>query len=134
MQRFPNAYLSHSPSPDLTPEEVVKIQLDALQNNDLMGDNAGIRAAWNFASPSNRIMIGTIEQFIGLVKNPLYSPMIGFERAEVGRAIIHEREAQVAARLYRGKRGLAAYVFVLSRQQDVPYRNCWMTDSAFRLD
>jgi len=42
------------PSPNFSPQDVVKIQLDALQNNDLLPKDFGIQVAYRFASPENR--------------------------------------------------------------------------------
>jgi hypothetical protein len=39
------------PHPDLSPEEVVRIQLTALKYNDIPQRNAGIAKAYEFASP-----------------------------------------------------------------------------------
>ena len=61
------------PKPELTPDQVVKIQLEGLQNNDLTRDNMGIRICFNFASPGNKIITGPIGNFIKLVKTPSYS-------------------------------------------------------------
>lgn len=122
----------YEPSPDLEPDEVVKIQLDALQNDDLTPDNAGVRAAFRFASPENREQTGPIDRFIRLVKNPLYTPLIGFERAEVGIMLILGDYAQQRVRVMNAKKGAATYVFTLSRQYAAPYEGCWMTDNVVR--
>lgn len=128
-------YLSpyvYEPSPDLDPDEVVKIQLDALQNNDLTDDDDGIRTAFRFASPGNQEVTGPLERFVDLVKNPLYAPLIGFERAEVGIMLILGDYAQQRVRVINARKGITTYVFTLSRQADAPYEGCWMTDNVVR--
>lgn len=120
------------PTPDLGPDDVVKIQLDALQNNDLTPDNEGIRLAFRFASPQNQEVTGPIDRFIHIVKQADYAPMIGFERAEVGVMLILGDYAQQRVRVINSKRGSATYVFTLSRQQESPYAGCWMTDTVLR--
>jgi hypothetical protein len=121
-------HLSLTPDPYLSPADVVKIQLDALQNNDLMPNNAGIRTAWNFASPANRAATGPLDRFIELVKNPPYMPIVGFEWAELTQVLIRRGQAQLAARLFHPHFDEAIYAFILSIQEAAPYYGCWMTD------
>jgi len=61
------------PNPELTPDQVVKIQLEGLQNNDLSKNNLGIRICFTFASPGNKIITGPIGNFVKLVKTPAYN-------------------------------------------------------------
>ncbi len=120
------------PNPELTPDQVVKIQLEGLQNNDLTDDNLGIRICFNFASPGNRIITGPIENFIKLVKTPTYRALIGFERAEFSLVTVKGRSAQQAVRIIHTNGETAVYAFVLSKQDEDPYRDCWMTDAVIQ--
>ena len=119
------------PIPDLQPEHVIRIQLDALQNNDLLRYNTGIRIAFNFASPANRVFTGPLPHFIDMLKNPLYSPLIGFERADLSPIMIIGDVAQQRVHIKR-KDEHAVFTFLLSRQTEPPYQNCWMVDSVIR--
>ena len=110
------------------------MQLDALQNNDLSPGNEGIRRAWNFASPANRTAIGPVERFIALVKNPLYTHLIGFESAELGQMVIQDDRAQQVVRLHYRKGKTFLFVFMLSRQSETPYAGCWMTDAVIPVE
>lgn len=117
------------PNPELTPDQVVKLQLEGLQNNDLTDDNQGIRICFRFASPDNQVITGPIENFIKLVKNPIYKYLIGFERAEFSLMTIKGRTAQQAVRLIHTNGTSAVYVWILSKQDEPPYHNCWMSDA-----
>jgi hypothetical protein len=125
---YPRPAQLPAPNPDLSPRDVVTIQLEALQNNDLYRHDGGIRLAFEFASPDNRSFIGHVERFIELVKNPLYRPLIGFQRATIGGVLILGGHAQVQVDLVDGRGEPARYVWSLSRQEDAPYEDCWMTD------
>jgi len=57
------------PTPALTPAEVVRIQLEALRNND--EQNRGIEVAFRFASPANRAKEGLNNQDFGGCSSPL---------------------------------------------------------------
>ncbi len=59
------------PNPELTPEQVVKTQLEGLQNNDLSRDNTGIRICFNFASPATTLSLARLGILSSCLKRPL---------------------------------------------------------------
>jgi len=123
------------PSPALTPADVVRLQLDSLQNDDLLPDNLGVRMAYRFASPSNKTAVGSHEDFLHLMRhNPAYQPMIGFEHAELGTLAYSVFGDQVRQRVWLHRRGkiTAVYCYVLSKQTANPYVGCWMVDAVIR--
>ena len=65
-----------TPSPEISPEQVVQFQVNALQHNDDPQTDAGIERAFRFASPSNKTAIGPLEKFARIVKSAAYSPML----------------------------------------------------------
>lgn len=135
MFNLPQHDFNPVPTPTLTPTEVVCLQLDALQNNDLMPADEGIRMAYRFASPEVRAVIGEHGDFLRLLKaNPLYRPMIGFERAELGTPAYNLFGDQVRQRVWLHRRtgGAAVYCYVLSKQTIEPYTGCWMVDAVIR--
>ena len=58
------------PKPELTPEQVVEIQVEALRKNDVPTPDAGIATTFRFASPGNRKVTGPLERFAPIVKAP----------------------------------------------------------------
>jgi len=129
---YPRPIALPEPNPDLSPREVVMIQLEALQNNDLYEDDGGIRIAYRFASPGNRTYTGPVEHFIDLVKRPSYRPIIGFQRASLGPMLILGAHAQVRVDLVDADGVNLHYVWSLSRQAEMPHIGCWMTDGVMR--
>jgi hypothetical protein len=119
------------PHRDLTPEQVVQVCLDALQNDDLLPAHESIRFAFNFVSPAHREFVGPVETFIAIIKNPLYRDLGGFERAELSDAVRVGDVAQQRVRLIH-KQHRAVYTFILSRQIDTPFHDCWMIDAVIR--
>jgi hypothetical protein len=115
------------PDPSLTPEQVVRIQLEALEGND--EDDRGIALAFRFASPANRQSTGPIERFTAMLKGPLYSPMLGFIEAEYGNTGVRGESARVKVKLFGTGGQVIVYVFYLSKQTEDPYSDCWMTDA-----
>ena len=57
------------PSPNLQPEKIISIQLNALKDNNNPYLNSGIEQTWEFAHPSNRKFTGPLSNF----KNMMYS-------------------------------------------------------------
>ena len=64
------------PDPSIAPEEVVAIQMKALQFNDNPEPDFGIAQTWNFAHPRNRAMTGPLSRFAGMLKGPAYGQML----------------------------------------------------------
>ncbi len=83
------------PDPSLSPEDVVSIQIEALQQNDTPYEDRGIEVTFNFASPSNKRMIGPLERFKAMVRNPVYGPMIDHRSAEYQNVKVEGDFAQV---------------------------------------
>ncbi|HYO88486.1 MAG TPA: DUF4864 domain-containing protein [Candidatus Limnocylindrales bacterium] len=131
LQRLPA--LAFEPDAALPPEDVVKIQLDLLQNDDLLPYNAGLRAAYAFASPASRSTSGPFERFIALLETPGYAPLIGFTQAQLDQMIASKRKAYQRAHVLQRSGEWVTYLFILSRQQEPPYIGCWMTDAVIRV-
>src|SRR5437667_11630954 len=81
MQRNTLQHYHLQPSPELSPEQVIKIQIKALKNNNSFDRDNGIEAAFVFASPENKTYTGPIERFARMVRNPLYIPMLNYKSA-----------------------------------------------------
>ena len=62
------------PNPCLNPSDVVRVQLNAMQQNG--PSNFGIEVTFRFASPSNKRFTGPLKRFIQLVKNPSYKHLL----------------------------------------------------------
>jgi hypothetical protein len=123
------------PKPGLTPSQVVRIQLDALQRNDEPKPESGTETAWNFASPGNKQSTGPLPRFIRMVHNPTYEPMINHRSYRLGQVkLVNQRIAVINAALNSADGTPVFYRFQLSRQQGGPYDGCWMTDAVTPLD
>ena len=120
------------PSPDLSPADVVRIQVEALQANDDPHPDAGIEAAFRFASPGNRAATGPLPRFARMVKGPVYGDMIDAARAEFGRVAVDGDRAAQRVTLFHDDGRRATYVFGLSVQEGGDCDGCWMTDSVVR--
>jgi len=123
------------PTPDstLSPAEVVRLQVQALGDNDDPYEGAGIEAAFNFASPANKEATGPLAQFRTLFDTPQYRPRIDHQGATDSEPKIEDGGAQVGVMLTTEEGTRVGYLFQLSKQTTPPHEGCWMTDAVQRV-
>lgn len=114
--------------PTAPPERVVRLQLEALQRADDPEPNAGIARAWEHASPDNKRMIGSIENFINVVRSPDYAPMLNCRSFDVSQTATDGKRAELIAAVTDEADTTYFYLFRLSRQTDARHHDRWMTD------
>lgn len=119
---------AQGPNPTLSPRDVVRIQMAALQHNDSPTPDHGITVAYRFASPQNRAYTGPLPQFATMIHNN-YGDMLNWIKADYAPIIRHGDQAFELVTLVTARHTKAEYVFVLSRQTDAPHKGCWLTDS-----
>ena len=90
---------AQEPAPDLTPRQVVKAQLAAMQRNDQPAPDAGIRTAFRFASPYNREMTGPVERFIEMVKQPGYDALLNHRQSSLSDTTKKGNQARIKVHL-----------------------------------
>ena len=116
------------PVPELSPGEVIRIQLEALRHNDER--DRGIEVALRFASPANRANTGPLSRFARMIKQGPYALMLDFRKASYGMVEVRDEQARQHVTL-TGPHARVSYWFHLSRQSDAPYADCWMTDTVY---
>jgi len=126
-----NELADRYPVPELSPDEVVGIQMAALQANN--EDDFGITIAFRFASPTNRRNTGPEERFAGIIRTPSYAPMLNSTSFEARTIEANDSAAFVAVRVMSADGRGAAYVFALSRQDGGAFEDCWMTDGVLLI-
>ena len=121
-----------APLPSIDPQEVVDIQLKAMQRNDQPYEDHGIEVAFRFASPSNKESTGPLKEFIELVNTETYQSLLNFQRYGLDDIVIKGDKALQKVTLIDADDQPVVYYFQLSLQQEEPYANCWMTDEVVR--
>ena len=116
------------PDPGLSPGDVIRIQLEALRHND--HQDRGIAVAFRFASPANRANTGPLSRFIAMIEQGPYALMLDFREADYGPVETVANQARQRITL-TGARASMTYWFILSRQSEAPYADCWMTDAVY---
>jgi hypothetical protein len=122
------------PAPSLTPRDVVSAQLEALQRaggNDQAADRA-MAAAYAFASPRNKAGVGSLEDFSSMVRGS-YADMVAHDQVILTIVRQGPTQAAIAAALLTDGRQPRNYMFILARQTEGEYTDCWMTDAVLPL-
>ncbi|WP_299825894.1 DUF4864 domain-containing protein [uncultured Pontibacter sp.] len=120
------------PDKTLTPRQVVRIQMRALQEND--HQDSGIITVFNFSSPKNKMHIGPLNQFRLIVRDPAYRTMLNFKSYKTGQLVITEDKAYQLV-VITGRDGTKdAYLFILAKQRKGTYKGCWMTEGIARME
>jgi hypothetical protein len=105
------------PSPAYGPDEVIRLQLEALAANDDPHMNAGIEVAFRFASPANKQVTGPLARFIAMVHTALYRPLLNHRAVRYGMLRVEDDHAVQTVIVTAREGDVVAYVFMLSRQQ-----------------
>ncbi len=122
------------PNRNLSPADVIRIQIGALGRNDIPHENAGIEITFLFASPRNKLVTGPLPRFIQLVSNPVYRPMLNHRQAEYGPLQVEGVNATQPVILIASDGQRVGYLFTLSRQDGGTCDGCWMTDGVIRFE
>jgi hypothetical protein len=121
--------LPSGPEPGLSPEQVVQVQLTAMNAND--ADDRGLARVFQFASPHNREATGPLQRFVRIVRLPPYHVMLDHHDARIGPV---EKPQADAAWVYVTVRDrferVFAFRFALRLQpKGQADAGCWMTDA-----
>ena len=141
------------PCSQLSPETALRAQYTALQNNgDLPFNSEGVRACFEFASPSNRAATGPLERFAQMLHSgyPVMldaSATIAVERVPPsalhaqlgdGHAVFLVEYRRPSASTVVGDRELQHFAWMMELQGvgcGVPeLHGCWMTSGVMPLD
>ena len=115
------------PNPELQANEIVSLQLMAMQQNDV--SNHGIEITFRFASPQNKVQTGPLSNFITLVKSPSYHPLLNHIDATFLNLKVEGNVAIQEVIITTSKGTRKGFRFLLSLQQGEQFKNCWMTDA-----
>lgn len=121
---------SSMPSPELLPAQVVEIQLAALQFNDRPIRDAGIAAAFRFASPENRKVTGPVARFAQIVRAPGYAALIDHRVAGYGVLVVQGDLAVRRVTVVAADGRASEFEFRLSKD---PASGCWYTDGVIPI-
>lgn len=117
--------LPHVANPNLLPEEVVERQITALQASNATPDE--LKICYALAAPSNRQVTGPYENFAAMVSQSPYDRLITATTWQMGSTTIEGDFAATLVTTMNPDGAPAAFRFVMEKQAEEPYSNCWMT-------
>ena len=116
------------PTPDIAPEEVVKIQLTSLMNNNQPYANAGIEQTWEFAHPSNRAFTGPIKRFTRMMYAPSYAVMLDHKKHDILEVKLEDNTAYFFIELTSSDGQMFGFKWTLEKvKEEGIFKDCWMT-------
>ena len=116
------------PTPAINPEEVVKIQLSSLMNNNEPYLNAGIEQTWEFAHPSNRAFTGPIQRFTQMMYAPSYAVMLDHKKHDIIEVKLDKNIAYFFIELTSTDGKIFGFKWTLEKvKEDGGFKDCWMT-------
>lgn len=117
------------PAPSITPDQVVAIQLQALQRNDQPEPDFGIRQTWAFAHPNNRAMTGPLERFAAMIKTGGYEAMINHASHRITQVAAGDGWAQFEVLLEDSRGRVLGFQWMVKKVLDGRFSDCWMTSA-----
>lgn len=109
------------PEPELTPQQVVKRQLEAIRASK--GTSDGLATAFEFSSAAHQ------EKMALLIRGARYQALLNFEKAEFGPARIEGMDARQIVSLYDGKGQVRMFLFDLRKQTSGPDKGRWLIEA-----
>ena len=116
------------PSPEINPEDVVKVQLSSLMNNNEPYLNAGIEQTWEFAHPSNRAFTGPIQRFTQMMYAPSYAVMLDHKKHDIIEVKLDNNVAYFFIELTSIDGKMFGFKWTLEKvKEEGGFKDCWMT-------
>lgn len=119
-----------APHTERTPEDVLKIVLEALADNDDPHEDAGLRTAFNFASPRFRTRVGgSLEEFVQELTDPINAPLVDHDENRRGRLDVDGDDASERVIVTGDGGDTNTYEFFMRKVAGGKYDGCWMLDA-----
>jgi hypothetical protein len=122
-----------TPDPSWTPTEVVEIVLSGMASNDTPSADAGIKQAFEFASPRNKQATGPLWHFKAIVKQRDYAPLLNHTSRDIGDVVLDGDRASIPLVVVGPSGEVAGFMWTLSKQAEGEFPDSWMTDGVVRV-
>jgi hypothetical protein len=118
------------PNIEIEPDQVVKIQLNGLMNNDEPNLDYGIKQTWEFAHPSNKKYTGPLPRFINLLKSESYKMLINHLDSEIIEVFKSSNQYGFEITILGNDKKYYKFQWVVEKYYDEgPLKDCWLTTS-----
>jgi hypothetical protein len=116
------------PNSSILPAEVIKIQLDALMNNDSEFKDSGIEQTWNFAHPNNKKNTGPLPNFKMMIKGNSYQMLLNHLSHTITEIGSSDKWAQFEVVILDNEKIYHKFNWQVEKfTMDGPLQGCWLT-------
>ena len=115
------------PNKKLGPYDVVKIQLEALKNNNK--DDNGIKQTWLFAHPDNKKITGPYERFRIMIYGQQYKFLLNHSSHKINLITNSPNRFIYRIEILSDKKQLFFYEWHVQKGSEEKCKNCWFTSA-----
>ena len=116
------------PNNSILPVDVVKIQLEALMNNDEEFEDSGIEQTWNFAHPNNKKNTGPLPNFKMMIKGNSYQMLLNHLSHTITELGSSENWAQFEVIILDKDKIYHKFNWQVEKfSMEGPLQGCWLT-------
>ena len=115
------------PAKNLSAYEVVKIQLNALMNNNESKQNDGIKQTWIFAHPENKKFTGPYERFEKMILSNQYKILLNHVSHKINLITDSKNKNIYSIELIAKNKIIYFYEWHLEIGSTEKCNNCWFT-------
>ena len=115
------------PTKNLSAYDVVKIQLNALKNNNESKKNDGIKQTWIFAHPENKKFTGPYERFEKMILSNQYKILLNHVSHKINLITDSKNKNIYSIELITKNKKTFLYEWHLEKGTTEKCDNCWFT-------
>ena len=117
-----------TPNNMILPEEVIKIQLIGLMNNDEKFKDSGIEQTWNFAHPENKKNTGPLPNFKMMIKSRSYQMLLNHLNHTITNVGSSDKWAQFEVIILDKEKIYHKFNWQVEKYtKEGPLKDCWLT-------
>ena len=116
-----------SPNEKLLPYDVVKIQLEALKNNNKSDE--GIKQTWLFAHPNNKKITGPYERFRIMIYGAQYKSLLNHSSHKINLIMNTPNKHIFKIEILAKDKQLLFYEWHVQKASEENCNNCWFTSA-----
>jgi len=115
------------PAKNLTAYDVIKIQLNALKENNQPNKNSGIKQTWIFAHPENKKNTGPFERFQKMLLGDQYNVLLNHASHKI-KLIMNSKDKYIYnVELISIEKKMYFYEWHLEKSTTKNCNSCWFT-------
>ena len=116
-----------NPNEKLSPYDVVKIQLEALKNNEK--NDEGIKQTWLFAHPENKKSTGPYERFRIMIYGAQYKSLLNHSSHKINLIMNTPNKHIFKIEILAKDKQLLFYEWHVQKASEENCNNCWFTSA-----